>query len=133
MKLAHIKTKAQALAALRKLGWQKSDLQMARGAMSYRLKGVSIARGPLVTLSDSQFMVTGGGVWSMVSSFLDIGNLKANASHKTVAVCDELRRRGILEEDGIGRLALAVGVCAALVEDYKKAAEAAVPVPESET
>jgi hypothetical protein len=129
MKLSHIKTKSQTLTALRKLGWVKSDLQMVRGAMSYRLPDVSLSGGPMITVTNATFMITGGGSFSTIPNLLRIRNTAGNAGERLTAIFEELRKRGIVEEDNITELSLAVAIGAALAEDWKKFLERPTSAP----
>lgn len=118
MKLAHITTKAQALTALRKLGWAKSLLQLTRGATSYML--ATQPDGPMITLSSHGHMVTCAGEWGSVSALRNIENTADGAAQGECAQLARLVSLGIVDANEASKLstfALAVAIGAALAKE----------------
>lgn len=120
-KTTKIETKTQALGALRKAGWQKSRMQMTRGATTYRLAEFGGFGGPSITLSEAQIMVLGGGKWSLMSALLHIGNTQVHASGKVLKQIEELRERKLLGTE-VGLFELAVALGKAIAQDKKAGA-----------
>lgn len=94
--------KRQALAELRKLGYQKSAMQLMRGASSYTLGGKSpySVGGLMITLSEHGFIVTGSKRWSFMSAALNIGNLQAGARSRYGEIMERLVELGVVSPDG---------------------------------
>jgi hypothetical protein len=94
-----VQNKSQALRELRKLGYQKSALQMTRGAMSYSIGGRAPLRGALmITLGDNAFIITGNRRWAFISSAIHIENLRAGAQQRLSEILFDLVEIGVLPE-----------------------------------
>jgi len=127
--MAKVETKKQALTALRKAGWEKTQMQMTRGAMTYGVKGAGWSAGT-ITMSDFGFIVTTGGnpKWSLISAALTIENLKVKANEKVLVQIAELRERGLLGEE-VGLFELVVAIGKAIVQDRAKESQDITPAP----
>jgi hypothetical protein len=95
-----IDTRRKLLARLRKLGYAKSQMQMTRGATTYT-KGGRLAESRLnISISPhGEFIILdrqkGKNDWSLISSALHIGNLRAGAEQKLSNILAALDAMGI--------------------------------------
>ena len=105
---ADISDKRTCTAALRKLGFSKSRLQMCRGATTYTHPEVPRFQ---ITVSDTQFIATGCG-WGHLSMATEVWNLRVSASERVLELLRRARAYGIIGHTGpVTALGLAV-VCA---------------------
>ena len=125
-----IETSRQCLAALRKLGYRKTAMQMTRVANTYGMDGDYGGRLTITVAKHSdQFIIMDRAKtpndWGMMSALLTISNTKVKAEHamyETIECCVAL---GVLERDqpvNQFELVIAFATAAAKEEEEKKKA-----------
>lgn len=110
--ISKIQNKNQAAAALRKLGYAKSFMQMTRNATSYSLEGKAPRNGTLmITLGVGHFLITGNKRWNFGSMMMLVGNLREGAEVRLQVLVATLAHMGILQPDTeVTPLQLAVAI-----------------------
>jgi len=112
LNISKIQNKNQAAAALRKLGYAKSYMQMTRNATSYTLGGNAPHAGTLmITLGTGHFLITGNKRWNFGSMMMMVGNLREGAEARLQVLVATLAHMGVLQPDTeVTPLQLAVAI-----------------------
>ena len=113
LNISKIQNKNQAAAALRKLGYAKSDMQMTRNATSYSIGGKPprAAGGLMITLGVGHFLITGNPRWNFGSMMMMVGNLREGAEARLQVLVATLAHMGVLQVDTeVTPLQLAVAI-----------------------
>lgn len=114
-----IQNKNQAAAALRKLGYAKSFMQMTRNATTYSLGGQAPRGGLSITLGVGHFLITGNKRWDFGSMMMMVGNLREGAEVRLRELVERLAHMDILQA-GIEVTPLQLAVAIAIGEHMER-------------
>jgi hypothetical protein len=110
-KVKNLTSRRQALAALRKLGYEKSYLQMTRNAMTYAKPD----RSMMITIADHGQFIMHDRVrkpydWNFHSMFLHVGNLRKGATSRLSEVMRQLDTLDVPRPEEMNEFDLAVAM-----------------------
>jgi hypothetical protein len=107
-------TRRQALAALRKLGYAKSHMQLARNATSYTKGGGPRSRLSIHLAPHGGFMITDRVKkphdWGFSSVYLGVQNLREGATARLEQIIRQIDALGIPHPDPMSQFDLVVAI-----------------------